>query len=214
MATETPSKLKSLLLVAGVTLGAGLMITGAWEVSHTRILENERVRLMANLSSVIDAPGGAELSATPLTATQLSVSEYVEQIFAMREDSQLIAWVYSAVAPGGYNAPIDFLLGITPDGDIVRIRVMQHRETPGLGDAIESGKSDWLTQFEGRNLRNTPRWALKADDGEFDALTGATITPRAMVTAIGALVQYHSANAAEIRTALEETLLESEVAVE
>lgn len=204
MATEKGTRLKALLLVACVSLGAAALITGAWEVSHERILRNERLRLMANLSSVTSATAGAALVAHEIPSAELPESENVLQLFAMHESSRLIAWVYSSVAPSGYNGPIEFLIGLTPEGDIIRLRVMQHRETPGLGDAIEAEKSDWIRQFDTRNLRNTPDWALTIDGGEFDGLTGATITPRAMVAATGAILQYHATHAAALSDGLQD----------
>ena len=61
-----------------------------------------------------------------------------------------------------------------------------HRETPGLGDYIEEERSDWIYGFDGKSLDNPPleRWAVKKDGGAFDQLTGATITPRAIVKAV------------------------------
>lgn len=206
MATELKSRMKSLLLVAGVSLGAAIVITGAWEVSHVRILENERIRLITNLSSVINAPPNVAPGFVQIPLSELPDSEYVQQLFAMLDDSQLDSWVYSSVAPAGYNGPIEFLIGFSPSDDIIRVRIMEHRETPGLGDGIEAGKSDWLTQFEGRNPRNTSLWALSADGGEFDSITAATITPRAVVDAIGAVVQYHAENIDSIRSIFRETL--------
>jgi electron transport complex protein RnfG len=195
-----------MLLVATVSLGAALLITGAYEVSHERIVENERTLLLANLGSVVEVAGGNEPDAQELNAPDLQGNEYVAQVFAMLDDSQLLAWVYAGVAPQGYNGPIDFLLGLTPRGDIIRVRIIRHRETPGLGDAIESEKSDWIRQFEGRSLEYPTRWALAADGGEFDALTGATVTPRAVVAAIEAVLQYHAASGDALETALERTL--------
>lgn len=205
MATEQQrSHLRTMLLVVGVSVGAAVLITGAYEVSHERIVQNEHARLMANLSSVIDASTGAELIVQETAAAGLPDSEYVLQIFAMLDGAQLVAWVYSAVAPAGYNGPIQFLTGITPDGDVIRVRIMQHRETPGLGDAVETEKSDWLQQFVARNLANTANWALEVDGGEFDALTGATVTPRAVVAAIEAVLQYHATHEDALLVALAE----------
>jgi electron transport complex protein RnfG len=86
----------------------------------------------------------------------------------------------------GYAGPIVLVMGVDRNGSILGVRVVTHAETPGLGDRIESGKSDWLVGFNGRSLHNPdPKgWAVKKDGGEFDQFTGATITPRRTVQAV------------------------------
>jgi electron transport complex protein RnfG len=82
------------------------------------------------------------------------------------------------------------------DESIAGISVIQHNETPGLGDKIEPRKSDWLQQFKGLSLTNTPAedWKVKKDGGRFDAFTGATITPRAVLKAIARGLAFFHAN--------------------
>ena len=206
MAADQRSRVKSLLLVIGVSIGAAALITGTYEISHERILINERARLIANLSSVINTQSGAVPVVHEIRPDALPSGDYVLQAFAMLENSQLNAWVYSAVAPSGYNGPIEFLLGLTSAGRIVRVRIMQHRETPGLGDAIEADKSDWLQQFENTDLENPSNWALASAGGTFDALTGATVTPRAVIEALEGVLQYHATHADTLQIALEEVL--------
>ncbi|MFC1750278.1 RnfABCDGE type electron transport complex subunit G, partial [Pseudomonadota bacterium] len=73
---------------------------------------------------------------------------------------------------------------------------VSHKETPGLGDAIEIARSDWITQFDGLSLGNPEKkdWKVKKDGGQFDQLTGATITPRAIVKAVYRALVYYRAN--------------------
>ena len=82
------------------------------------------------------------------------------------------------------------------DGAVTGVRVLEHRETPGLGDRIETTKSDWVLQFDGHSLRDPlPRqWAIKGDGGDFDQLTGASVTPRAIIRAIKETLTYFDAN--------------------
>jgi electron transport complex protein RnfG len=83
-------------------------------------------------------------------------------------------------------------VGIDRNGEIQGVRVSAHRETPGLGDAIEAKRSDWIHDFEGRSLGNPPAedWQVRKDGGVFDQFTGATITPRAVVRAVYRTLQY------------------------
>lgn len=112
-------------------------------------------------------------------------------------DSPVLAWVarrggepfgliIPAVAPDGYSGDIRLLVGVDRSGTVLGVRVTSHRETPGLGDAIELRKSDWITSFDGRSLSNpeAPGWTVRKNGGIFDQFTGATITPRAVVKAV------------------------------
>lgn len=88
--------------------------------------------------------------------------------------------------PEGYSGTITLLIGITADGSISGTRVLQHGETPGLGDKIDLRASDWILGFDRRSLANTDEvlWQVKKDGGDFDQFVGATITPRAVVGAV------------------------------
>ncbi len=99
-------------------------------------------------------------------------------------------------AVNGYNGNITLLAGINSDGSLRGVRIISHKETPGLGDAIEIEKSDWALDFSGKSLSNPEpdQWAVKRDGGEFDQFTGATITPRAVVDAVRLALEYFEAN--------------------
>lgn len=107
-------------------------------------------------------------------------------VYRARQQGQPVAAVLSVVAPDGYNGAIDLLVGIYTDGSVAGVRVTRHRETPGLGDAIEVERNDWILGFTGRSLGQPPRsqWTVRKDGGAFDQLTGATITSRAVVKAV------------------------------
>jgi electron transport complex protein RnfG len=86
----------------------------------------------------------------------------------------------------GYSGAINMLLGIDANGVLTGVRITFHKETPGLGDLIETSKSDWILGFDGKSLENTTQknWHVKKDGGEFDSFTGATITPRGVVKGV------------------------------
>lgn len=122
---------------------------------------------------------------TLITAPEWLGSREPVKIFRAKKQGKPVALILQSVAPNGYNGAIELLVAVTPNG-IRGVEVLNHQETPGLGDQIESRKSSWLKQFAGQNFQTTPaeRWKVKKDGGAFDALTGATITPRAVVQAI------------------------------
>ena len=107
-----------------------------------------------------------------------------------------VAALFAVTARNGYAGPIRILLGVRYDGEVSGVRILEHRETPGLGDRIVATRSDWVYQFEGHALGNPPAkgWALKTDGGEFDQLTGASVTPRAVIQAIRETLIYFEAN--------------------
>ena len=115
-------------------------------------------------------------------------------------DGEPAAVILQANAPDGYSGTISLLIGIMADGTLSGVRVIQHKETPGLGDAIELAKSAWITSFNGKSLTNPSErgWAVKKDQGEFDQFAGATITPRAVVKAVHKALQYFDHNQAEL----------------
>ena len=92
----------------------------------------------------------------------------------------------TATAADGYTGKIELLVGIMADGTVSGVRVTKHSETPGLGDAIELHRSQWIKTFDGRSLTSPTEsgWALRKDNGAFDQFTGATITPRAVVNEV------------------------------
>ncbi|MBA3581683.1 MAG: electron transport complex subunit RsxG [Gammaproteobacteria bacterium] len=103
-----------------------------------------------------------------------------------------VAALFFTAAPNGYGGNIQLLIGINVDHSLAGVRVITHRETRGLGDAIDITRSDWIQQFSGLSLNNpaASQWKVKPDGGDFDAFVGATITPRAVVLAIYTTLQY------------------------
>ncbi|GHA83266.1 electron transport complex subunit RsxG [Modicisalibacter luteus] len=115
-----------------------------------------------------------------------------------RHDGQVRAVILPVVTPNGYSGNISLLVGIAADGSLTGVRVLDHRETPGLGDKVEVRKASWIEQFTGLSLSNPPdeQWAVRPDGGVFDAFTGATITPRAVVGAVRRSLEYFADNRA------------------
>jgi electron transport complex protein RnfG len=111
-----------------------------------------------------------------------------------------VAALFVVTARDGFSGPIKLLIGIDAGGKISGVSVLEHRETPGLGDLIESSKSDWLLQFRRTSIDFPERsqWKIRRDGGVFDQLTGASITPRAVVKAIKETLMYFEANKEQV----------------
>ena len=131
----------------------------------------------------------------PLLGTRQPLAAYVA-----RKDGKPSAVILQALAPDGYSGAIQLLVGIRADGRVAGVRVIEHHETPGLGDKIELAKSPWIRSFEDKSLNEPGEtgWAVKKDRGAFDQFAGATITPRAVVAAVHQALQYFDAHKAEL----------------
>jgi len=121
-------------------------------------------------------------------------------VYLAKKAGKINAVCFKFIAPDGYSGAINMIMGVDRDGNILGVRVLSHRETPGLGDKIEVAKSDWILNFVGRSLDNLmpAQWAVKKDGGVFDQFAGATITPRKSVQAINRGLQLFKAHQAQL----------------
>lgn len=195
---------KASIWTAGLILAAlGAICTAIVALTHSttapRIAANEQAFLEASLKPVLgDVTYDGKLSESTIEIPpphelpgKSAVTVY--RVFA---DSKPVAALFVVTAMDGFSGPIKLLIGIDTNGTITGTRVLQHRETPGLGDLIDESKSDWILQFSGKSLHDPVRaeWAIKRDGGAFDQLTGASITPRSVVNAIKQTLVYFEAN--------------------
>jgi electron transport complex protein RnfG len=160
---------------------------------------NEKLTLLKQLNTIV--PTGSYdndlLSDTVTIKADRQLGTTDDTLaYRARKDGKDVAVVFSSIAPDGYNGPIHILVGVKQDARIAGVRVVKHRETPGLGDAVSMTHSDWLLGFDGRSLTDpaSEQWKVKRDGGIFDQFTGATITPRAVVKAVHEALLYYSKN--------------------
>ncbi len=187
-----------LFAVVGTTLVALTEFT-----TYDAIVENERQVLLRNLYALLPperldndiANDTIELGADPLLGTDAPST-----LYRARKAGEPVAAIFNSIAPNGYSGKIHLLVGVYVDGSLAGVRVVKHAETPGLGDGIEVRKSPWITAFDGKSLIDPveTRWAVKRDGGDFDQLTGATITPRAVIGAVKNTLLYYRQNTDKI----------------
>jgi electron transport complex protein RnfG len=118
------------------------------------------------------------------------------KIYRARRGNEITALIIPATAHDGYSGDISMIIGVKRDGSIAGVRVLLHKETPGLGDKIELKKHQWILSFNDKNL-NVPvivEWKVKKDGGVFDQFAGATITPRAVVGQVKRVLEFVAAN--------------------
>lgn len=120
--------------------------------------------------------------------------------YIARKEGKAHTVILPVTAPDGYTTHINMIVGIKLDGTLAGVRVINHKETPGLGDKIEAKKFPWILQFSGLSLLNPEEdnWAVKKDGGEFDQFTGATITPRAVVRSIRLALEFFDKHGQDI----------------
>ncbi len=165
-------------------------------VTRERIAMNQQSGVTAGLSALL-APQSYDneplLDTIEVTAPDLLGTARPVAVYRARKNGHPVAAVLRPIAPDGYRGPIELLVAIAYDGTLIGVQVLHHNETPGLGDQFETREADWLQAFEGLSLSNPPqqRWTVRKDGGDFDAFTGATITPRAIVKAVRRSLEFY-----------------------
>jgi electron transport complex protein RnfG len=188
----------TIILLLFALIGTALVVT-TFDNTRERIAANERATLLRKLHQLIkpEQHDNTLLEDTLLVTdkTLLGTGKPVT-VYRARKAAQPVTLVITPVAPDGYSGSIKLLVGINIDGTLSGVRVVAHRETPGLGDAIDETRSNWIHSFDNRSLGDPPlaRWGVRKDGGYFDQLTGATITPRAVVKAVRQALLYYRDN--------------------
>lgn len=103
--------------------------------------------------------------------------------YTARKGDEILGTAVETFTNQGFSGEFKLMVGFAPDGSIIDIAVIKHAETPGLGDKMEKGKSEFSVQFMGQHPDNF-NLAVKKDRGDVDAITASTITSRAYCDAV------------------------------
>ena len=187
----------ALILGAFAVLGVGL-VSATYEATKERIAYNERLALLRKLQAVVPE----ESVDNDMVADRIEVQDPdllgpgTCYVYRGRMGGKPVAAVLTSIVPDGYSGPIKLLVAVRTDGTLGGVRVVTHKETPGLGDKIEEKRSDWVLGFTGKSLTDPApeRWKVKRDGGDFDQFTGATITPRSIVASTKRSLEYFSSH--------------------
>jgi electron transport complex protein RnfG len=190
------SMMRSILFFGLAVLAGTLLLNLAKEFTQDRREQNAALHESRMLTEVLPEQDYDE----PPGLTSFAIHDPQEQddealvAFPVYREGSLTAVVVALSEPGGYVGPIRLLVGIDAAGRVTGVRATEHRETPGLGDKIDAGKSGWIDSFEGYALGELPaaRWELRRDGGHFDHISGATITSRAVMRAVRRAVKAHA----------------------
>ena len=165
-----------------------IVLAGTYSLTKARIAEVQRqveAKALQDIVAHVTFDNDLTMTAVQLTEPQrqlLNLKNPAKAHFATLA-GEIQAIILPAVAPDGYSGAIRMLIGIDRQLRITGLRVTDHSETPGLGDKVNLKKSDWVLSFNDRGFDNVAKaqWAVRKDGGSFDAFTGATITPRAVI---------------------------------
>ncbi|CAC9461083.1 Electron transport complex protein RnfG [uncultured Gammaproteobacteria bacterium] len=172
-----------LLLV--FSLASVFFVSLVQDSTQEQIKYNEEQLLLKRLGELVQGYDNNILQDKILKEVNLHGIKQTLSIYPAKKNNRIFAYLIEHTYPKSYNGNIRLLTGIGSDKKLLGVRVIAHKETPGLGDKIETKKSNWIKQFRGLSLSNLTKkqWGVKRDGGTFDAFTGATITPRAVVNA-------------------------------
>lgn len=172
-----------LIALTLIAASAGLILSLVEDVTREPIQEQRRLQMLRALSAVLpDFDNSPDSDTITLTTGSDRQGRQVDTVFYRgRKEEQLVGTAFRVVAPDGYSGNIAVMVGVRPDHSVDAIEILTHAETPGLGDKIAE---PWYKQmFINKSLDNSD-WRVKKDGGEFDQLTGATISARAVVGAV------------------------------
>lgn len=182
-----PETLRTRAWYQGASLGLAALLTSAAlalasSLTAHDIAQAEAEDLKQSLTQVLPGRYDNDLLADTLT---LAAPSGDVRVYRARQGGQVVAVVFEVSGPG-YAGPIHCIMGVSREGRLLGVRVLRHKETPGLGDKIEPAKGNWIHAFTGKSLGEPApdKWAVKKDGGVFDQFAGATITPRGVVKAV------------------------------
>ena len=208
MTSAKPQRYAILILLAAA-ITATLVLNYSQQQTRARITANQDAHALRLVTAVLPESGYENeptRDVIMLSDPELPGSSLPLPAYRARTGDQAIATAVTAIAGNGYVGPIRLLIGLDIDGNIIRVRAIEHRETPGLGDRIEPGKSDWINLFDGLSANAGRPQQLRRDGGDFDQISGATITSRAVLETVQATQNYYLKNQTMINAPLQDGL--------
>lgn len=202
-AAQTSRSWVSVLSLTAIAVCAALAVSQVARITEPQIERNRQIQATRMINAVLpgvsydNEPG---LDYQEFTDAELLGSSEPMRVYTARREGRPVAHAITAVAPNGYVGPIRLLIGVSTDGTVLAVRTLEHRETPGLGDQIERQRSAWIAGFDGLTSQDAGQanWSLQTDGGRFDQLSGATVTSRAVVRAVGRALLFSRASGDEL----------------
>jgi electron transport complex protein RnfG len=175
------------------------ILASTFFLTHDKIVKSEQAEKLKLITQIVPnslfnndiIQDSLQIPPSPLLGNDDKTTAY-----RARLNGEPSAVILEAIAPDGYSGKISLILAVRANGELAGVRVVSHRETPGLGDYIELPKNPWIKGFDGkaRQPEKDGDWKVKKDGGQFDYMAGATITPRAVVKATHKALIYFAEN--------------------
>jgi len=184
--------LRLVVVLTLITAGAGLILSFVEQQTRAPIAEQRRQEMLRALQAVLpEFDNQPDTDSVALVFGQDKKGRELKRTFYRgRSGAELTGIAFTVTAPDGYSGNIDIMVGVEPNGSVRAIEILSHAETPGLGDKVS--KPAFKAQFAGKRLDNAD-WRVKKDGGSFDQITGATISPRAVVKAVKQGLEFYAA---------------------
>lgn len=199
MTTPAKATLMTALNLLVFALIGTAVLASTFYLTRARIVQSEEAEKLKLITQIVPPSlfdndiikDTLDLPASPQLGTGNSTLAYRGRL---RGEPSVA--VLEAIAPDGYSGRISLIVAIRADASIAGVRVVAHKETPGLGDYIEYAKNRWISVFDGAAHARYKEadWKVKKDGGQFDYMAGATISPRAVVKAVHKTLHYFEEN--------------------
>jgi len=184
---------RTLLPLALMAVLGAVAVTAVQHLAGDRIAANRETQTLAVVREALPVEYDNDLLRDRIEVSDPArLGPDTVTVFRARRGGTPAGLVLLPVIAEGYNGRIELAIGIGAEGMLTGVRVARHHETEGLGDRVHQANSGWIRQFDGRSLDNTAEaaWAVQADGGAFDQLSGATITPRGVINAVRLALEY------------------------
>jgi electron transport complex protein RnfG len=179
MAKKESTFINMLLTLFMVTLVASAALGYIYELTKGPIAASKLAKQNNAIKEVVpdfDNKPGEE-------SYKMGVDGDTLEFFPAKQNGELVGTAVSTFTNKGFSGNFKIMVGFLPDGTIHNISVLEHKETPGLGDKMQKNKSEWSVQFNGKNPADFKLKVTK-DGGDVDAITASTITSRAFCDAV------------------------------
>jgi len=185
------------MLIFGLVFA--LILGVFYEKTNPVILKSEaeaKKRMLLSLIESVEHDNDVEQDFFEIKPNSLLGNKKTSKAYRVKYGDELNAIIIETRAPDGYSGDIFLLVAINKQGEIITTRVIKHQETPGLGDYIDIEKNPWIDIFKEKSLKKPVErlWAVKKDSGDFDYISGATITPRAVIKALKNTLLFFESN--------------------
>ena len=179
MAKKESTLSNMVIALVVITLGASAALGGVYELTKEPIAAAKLEKKNNAIGKVIPVFNNIP------TDEEYKVPSNGDTLYFYpgRMDGELVGTAVETFTMMGFNGEIRIMVGLLPDGTINDVALLEHAETPGLGDKMDRRKSDWSMQFQGKNPKDF-QIAVTKDGGDIDAITASTISSRAFCDAV------------------------------